>query len=188
MGKTIPLPLAVFLTLLVIAGGILAPIIPLNIYGMLGEEFGWRAYLQPKLMPLGHRKAMVWLGLIWSVWHWPLLLMGHAYGLEYPGAPWLGLIAFTWLTFVFGIFLGWLTYRAGSVWPAVIGHAVHNGVTGVSAALVLGVANPILGPTTAGFVGSIGFSLVALWLLFKADWGGVADEVNAWPEGVEITA
>ena len=172
-GQSIPLPPALFLGLLVLAGGILAPLIPINIYGMLGEEFGWRVYLQPKLMPLGPRRAMLWLGLIWSVWHWPLLLMGHAYGLDYPGAPWLGLLTFTWLTFVFGIFLGWLTHRAESVWPAVIGHAVHNGVTGVSAVLVLGSANPLLGPTTAGVIGGLGLTLVALWLFFKADWDPV---------------
>ena len=169
-GQTIPFSPVALLAVQVILGGLIAPLIPLNIYGMLGEEFGWRAYLQPKLMPIGGRSAMIWMGLIWSVWHWPLLLMGHAYGLDYPGAPWLGLITFTWLTFVLGVFLGWLTWRAGSVWPAVIGHAVHNGITPASTLLLINTANPLWGPTTAGLIGSFGFSLVALWLLLKADW------------------
>ncbi|MGH2581968.1 MAG: CPBP family intramembrane glutamic endopeptidase [Anaerolineales bacterium] len=57
-----------------------------------GEEFGWRAYLQPKLMVLGFRKAMLVMGVIWGVWHWPVIAMGHNYGLDYPGAPWTGFL------------------------------------------------------------------------------------------------
>jgi membrane protease YdiL (CAAX protease family) len=30
--------------------------------------------------------------------------------------------------FALGCLLGWLTLRAGSCWPAAVGHAVHNGV------------------------------------------------------------
>ena len=34
----------------------------LNAVPIFGEEFGWRGYLQTKLMPLGPRAAMVWMG------------------------------------------------------------------------------------------------------------------------------
>jgi membrane protease YdiL (CAAX protease family) len=45
----------------------------------IGEEFGWRAYLLPKLMPLGSRKAVLLTGVIWSAWHWPMIIMGFYY-------------------------------------------------------------------------------------------------------------
>jgi membrane protease YdiL (CAAX protease family) len=95
LGAELPVFTSVFLAIQLVLGGFLAPIIPINILAMFGEEFGWRGYLQSKLMPLGGPRVMVWMGVIWSVWHWPLLLMGHAYGLEYPEDPWLGLIVFT---------------------------------------------------------------------------------------------
>ncbi len=46
----------------------------------LGEEYGWRGYLLPRLLPLGEIKATVIVGLIWALWHVPILLIG----LNYP--------------------------------------------------------------------------------------------------------
>lgn len=144
---------------------LIAPL--LNAIPILGEEFGWRAYLQPKLMPLGGRKTMIWMGIIWGLWHAPIIAMGHNYGLVYPGAPWLGILAMTWFTFVFGTFIGWATWRAGSVWPAVIGHGALNGIAGIAVFFVQGDPNPVLGPIVAGFIGSLPIALVALALLLS---------------------
>ena len=55
----------------------------------LGEEYGWRGYLLPKLLPLGEVKAAVIVGAIWGPWHLPLLIAG----LNYPGAAPLVAIA-----------------------------------------------------------------------------------------------
>jgi uncharacterized protein len=144
---------------------IIAPLI--NSFFTFGEEFGWRGYLLPKLMPLGGRMAVLVSGVIWGVWHWPVIAMGHNYGLDYPGAPWLGMLAMVWFTFVAGIFLSWVTLRSASVWPAVIGHAAINGIAGVAfLPQVLGVEpNLLIGPYPTGLIGSIGFTLVALWIL-----------------------
>jgi len=144
---------------------VLAPI--LNALPTFGEEFGWRAYLQPKLMPLGGRKAVVLTGVIWGVWHWPLIVMGHNYGFGYPGAPWLGMLAMVWFTLVLGTFLGWATLRAGSVWPAVIGHGAINGIAGIGAFFLQGQPNVLLGPFPSGLIGGIGFALVALVICWR---------------------
>ncbi|MFP3897021.1 MAG: CPBP family intramembrane glutamic endopeptidase [Anaerolineales bacterium] len=153
----------------IIQGALLSPFI--NGIATFGEEFGWRAYLQPKLKPLGPRRGMVLMGLIWGVWHWPVILMGHNYGLLYPGAPLLGPLAMVWFTFVVGTFLGWLTWRAQSVWPAVIGHAAVNGMANLGTIFVRGEPNPLLGPLPVGLIGGIGFTVVALLLLlFPSCW------------------
>jgi membrane protease YdiL (CAAX protease family) len=144
---------------------VMAPV--LNAIPILGEEFGWRAYLQPRLMPLGGRRAMLWMGLIWGLWHAPMIALGHNYGLAYPGAPWTGIVAMTWFTFVFGTFIGWASLRAGSVWPAVIGHGALNGIAGIAPMVSKGQPNPLLGPSVAGLIGSIPIALVTLVLFLR---------------------
>ncbi len=153
---------------------LIAPLI--NSIPILGEEFGWRAYLQPKLMPLGGRTAILLTGVIWGVWHWPVIAMGYNYGFNYPGAPWLGPLAMIWFTVVSGTLIGWATLRAGSVWPAVIGHGALNGMAGIVAFFVQGQPNTLLGPAVVGVIGSIGFAAVAL-ILFLVP--GALDTLNS---------
>ena len=148
-----------------LTGVLVSPIV--NSLATFGEEFGWRAYLLPKLMPWGWRKAMLLIGLIWGVWHWPVIFMGYEYGFSYPGFPWLGPLLFIWITFCFGVFLAWITLRGGSVWPAVIGHAAINGIAALAALAVTGSPNPLLGPLPVGIIGSVGYAIVALILFFS---------------------
>lgn len=161
-GEALPFGPEVLILIQVIQGVLLAPL--LNALPTLGEEFGWRAYLQPKLMVLGWRRAMLWMGLIWGAWHWPIIALGYNYGLAYVGAPWLGMLAFAWFTTTFGTILGWLTIRGGSVWPAVIGHGALNGIAALSAFFVQGEPNPLLGPLAHGLIAGIPTALVALWM------------------------
>ena len=93
--------------------------------------------------------------------------MGYEYGFNYPGYPWLGPILFIWITFSFGVLLAWLALRAGSVWPAVIGHAAINGIAGLAALATVGKPDPILGPLPVGIIGALGYAIVA-WILFFA--------------------
>lgn len=144
-----------------------API--LNAIPILGEEFGWRAYLQPKLMPIGGRKTMLLMGIIWGLWHAPLITMGHNYGTGYFGAPWLGILATLWIMFIMGTFLGWAALRGGSVWPAVIGHGAINGIAAIYVFFTQGSPNPLLGPSMAGIIGSLGMTVVALIILLNRD-------------------
>jgi len=160
-------------------GVLISPIV--NALATLGEEFGWRVYLQPKLMPLGGRKAMLLIGLIWGVWHWPVIFMGYEYGFNYPGYPWAGPLLFLWVTFGLGIFLGWLTLRSKSVWPAVIGHGAVNGFAGAAALVVMGQPNPLLGPLPVGIIGSVGFAAVSLTIFLSRNGLRGSD-----PEGHEL--
>ena len=73
---------------------------------------------------------------------------------------------FIWVTFCFGTFLAWLTLRAGSVWPAVIGHAAINGVAALAVYATAGGPNPLLGPLPVGIIGSLGYAVLALILFF----------------------
>ncbi len=134
----------------------------LNAIPTFGEEFGWRAYLQPKLMPLGRRKALLLTGVIWGVWHWPVILMGYNYGSAYDGAPWLGLLAMVWFTTTLSIIFGWLTIKSSNVWPAVIAHGALNGIAGLGLLLQKGQPMSLLGPAPTGLIGGLGLTLTAI--------------------------
>ena len=163
---------------------LIAPI--LNALPILGEEFGWRAYLQPKLMPLGGRKTMLLMGIVWGLWHAPLIAMGHNYGTDYPGAPWLGILTTVWIMFILGTFLGWAVLRAGSVWPAVIGHGAFNGIAGIYVFFMQGNPNLLLGPSAAGIIGSLGLAVVTLLIFLSRDALTVADTLLPLPQKDDI--
>jgi len=134
---------------------------------MLGEEFGWRAYLLPKLMPLGGRKAVLLVGAIWAVWHWPAIFMGYEYGFEYWGAPVVGPLLFVVICFFPSAFLAWLTLRSGSVWPAAFGHGVINASALLMVYFISGAPDLLIGPMPVGIIGSLGYALLALVILLR---------------------
>jgi membrane protease YdiL (CAAX protease family) len=167
-GQAIQLSPAAFLAVQIVQALVAAPL--LNSVATFGEEFGWRGYLLPKLAPLGWRRALLAHGAVWGVWHWPVTAMGYNYGLDYTGAPWLGLAAMTVATVGLGVFLGWVTLRSGSVFPAVVGHAMINGGAGLATLFATAVPNPVFGPTPVGLVGVGPWLAVAAVLFVRTDW------------------
>jgi len=143
--------------------------IVISLWGLplaFGEEFGWRGYLLPKLMPLGPRKAVLLVGAIWAVWHWPSIFMGYNYGLRYWGSPVVGPLLWVWVLLPSSVFLGWLTLRSGSVWPAVIAHGVNNANATVVYWFFSGPMDPLIGPSISGVIGSLGYVVLALLIFF----------------------
>lgn len=141
--------------------------IPINILAALGEEIGWRGFLTPKLTEvMGFWKAAVMSGLIWSVWHFPLIISG-----DYLGGVslWLSLLIFTIQLVSIGTIMMFLRL-SGSVWPAVLFHASHNLIDQV-----------FLNPSTSGassyFVGETGVlttvaafvCMILVWMKHRQD-------------------
>ena len=134
----------------------------INTLVAFGEEFGWRAYLLQKLEPLGVRRALLAHGVIWGVWHWPVIAMGYNYGLEYAFAPIPGLAMMTLATVAIGTVFGALALRTDSVWPAALAHGTLNAV-GSFAVLVSGVG--LVGAAPVALVGVVPWVAVAVVLL-----------------------
>ncbi len=134
----------------------------------LGEEFGWRAYLLPKLMPLGGRKAVVLMGVIWGAFHWPAIFMGYEYRFGYWGAPVVGPLLFALILVFASAFYAWVTLRTGSVWPACLAHGVNNAAGLLMVYFLQGEWNRLLGPSTDGIIGSLGYVLLALPIFLSA--------------------
>lgn len=89
-----------------------------------GEEYGWRGYLQNELFKLGRVRGVLLLGVIWGIWHWPVILMGH----NYPDHPLLGVVLMTLYTMGSGVVLGYAVLKSGSVLLAAFLHAINNQV------------------------------------------------------------
>lgn len=70
--------------ILILSPATLLSRIPLQLFsGPLGEELGWRAYMQTS-METKHTliKSSLMVGLIWGFWHFPLWLISGYAGLE----------------------------------------------------------------------------------------------------------
>jgi len=136
-------------------------ITPIN----FGEEWGWRGYLLPQLLPLGQWPALLLSGAIWGFWHTPIILLGF----DYPLHPALGVLLITVLGMIFGTLLGWTRLKTGSVWPAVLGHASIDASAG--AVLVFGRAGAPFDSAVLGLTGWTGWivplALIALLVVMR---------------------
>ena len=151
----------------VFIGILLAPI--LNFITCLGEELGWRGFLLPNLCkkysPL---TATIITGVIWGIWHAPMIAMGHNYGLNYKGAPWGGIFAMILFCTFVGAFLSYITIKVKSSVPAILAHGMINGLASVSIMfLAVPTVNSFIGPLPVGIVGGFGFVLAGGYCLFK---------------------
>ena len=158
--------LAIQLAVGALAGGII------NLPFALGEELGWRGYLLPHLcQSMSASRAILLSGAIWGLWHAPMIAMGHNYGVDYPTAPWGGILAMVIFCIFFGMFLSYLTIQTGSVIPAAIGHGALNAFAAApSYFAVNGACDPFLGPLPTGVIGGIGIIAVGIWCMVRLRW------------------
>ncbi len=149
-----------------LAGFFLAPV--LNILTCFGEEWGWRGYLFPKLKEaVGIKAALLLSGIIWGLWHLPLTIMGHNYGLGYAGYPVAGILAMCVFCTVIGILFSYLTVRTGSVFPAVFAHGAINGFASFGIYFTKDGGNPFIGPSVTGILSGLPIIICAV-LAFRS--------------------
>lgn len=94
----------------------------LGLITTFGEEYGWRGYLQSELIRLGRVRGIFLLGVIWGIWHWPVIWMGY----NYPGQPILGSIAMVIWCIILAYFLAYAVFKSQGIWTAAYLHALNN--------------------------------------------------------------
>lgn len=132
----------------------------INALFAFGEEYGWRNYMVSALRESGFWKKTLFIGLVWGIWHMPLILLGH----NYPQHPVIGV----GMMCIFCILLGavelYLVLKSGSVFPAAIFHGTFNALCGLVLMLVEGGNDLTIGMTgLAGFV-TLAMIIAALWV------------------------
>lgn len=95
-----------------------------NVLFALGEEYGWRGYLLPRLLPLGEIRATVLVALIWGPWHVPFLLAGF----NYPGVNfWTAFLVFLFTIVALSFACTWFYIASGcSVLVVALLHQSFN--------------------------------------------------------------
>ncbi len=150
LAQTVPaLPVLVALAML---GGIIP-----NAIAAFGEEAGWRGYLWSSVRGFGFWKASLIVGVLWGLWHAPLIMSGHNYGAGYFGFPWTGIAMMTAFCVALSPFMGYLRDRTGSALPASIFHGTVNAISGITIFLLAGADI-----WTMGLIGVPGLVLLAV--------------------------
>ena len=134
-------------------GGTLVAGPTVNAAVALGEELGWRGLLQRELAPLGFWTASGIVGVVWGLWHAPLVLNGY----NYPEHPVLGVGMMTVMTLLLSPLFAHVAERGRTVLaPAVL----HGGINAAAGAGMLFVAGG--SRLTTGLTGAAGLAALAL--------------------------
>jgi membrane protease YdiL (CAAX protease family) len=97
----------------------------ISLPSVLGEELGWRGLLVPELSKFMSFTGVAFVsGLVWSVWHWPLIIKG-LYGNDVTPL-YYQLFFFTLFVTSSGIIMAYLRLKTNSLWTGVIYHMSSN--------------------------------------------------------------
>jgi membrane protease YdiL (CAAX protease family) len=116
----------------------------INLFFALGEEIAWRGFLEKEILAKGAWKPLL-IGIIWGLWHAPLILMGHNYREHYIlGIPVMVIVCVT-LAFYFSQAL----HRSGNLLIPAAMHGIINALSlAFSGPLFIKSGNPLLSPPT----------------------------------------
>jgi uncharacterized protein len=104
----------------VFVGGLIVSLVLVS-----GEEIGWRGYMLTRLIDSGVPRPVFASGLIWALWHVPLVLAGvYAAGPSPVISAVLLVVAIT----SFGYVIARMRLETGSVWPAIVLHTAWNSI------------------------------------------------------------
>lgn len=134
---------------------------------LFGEEYGWRIFLQTRLAKqYGRIKGVLLVGLVWGLWHAPLVAGA---GWTFPGYPLLGVILFTISTIMFSIPLGLAVFKSKSVWLPAFIHGVINLSANYLALNFYTPTDPVYS-FGIGIYGLLVLGVIALVFLKSREW------------------
>lgn len=116
-------PIALLITQII--SSFLAGVI-INTIPTLGEELGWRGFLFNETKQMGFWKSNLFIGIIWGIWHAPVILQGH----NYPDHPVLGVFMMILFCIPLGYIMSYLRIKSYSVLAPALFHAALNAIGG----------------------------------------------------------
>jgi membrane protease YdiL (CAAX protease family) len=116
-----------------------------NAIAAFGEELGWRGFLFKELGHLDLWRSSAIIGLVWGIWHFPLILLGQ----NYPQHPVAGVFMMILFSILLSPIFGYVRLKSKSVIAAAVIHGSLNGTAGLSIMVVKGGTDLIVGVTGA---------------------------------------
>lgn len=137
--------------------------ITVNAIAAFGEEYGWRNYLVGALREVKFWKAALFIGIVWGLWHFPLILMGH----NYPNEPRWGVLLMVVMCILLGVIELYFVLKSKSMLVAAIMHGTFNAVGGITIYFILGGNDFLNGMTgLAGFI-VMAVTILCIWIYDK---------------------
>lgn len=147
-----------------------APLI--NVFPSVGEEAGWRGYMYPVLKEkFGKRKGLILGGIIWGMWHWPLMIFtGFEYGKDYLGFPIVGMILFCVITIALGIFCDYVYEKTSCIWYPALFHGAFNAAATIPLTITATGLDRyrLLGSAPNGIIAGLPLMILAAVIYFNA--------------------
>lgn len=137
----------------------------------MGEEYGWRGFMWDALKARGPARANLIIGVVWGLWHAPLILQGY----NYPGQAALGVLAMVVFCTGMSFLLTALRELTGSVLPAAAAHGTFNGLAAVLILVTPGADRVLGGPL--GLISSAVLLAIGLVIGRLVERSGVRTEV-----------
>lgn len=109
--------------------------ITINALVSFGEEYGWRNYLVYALKDYTIFKTSLFIGFVWGLWHFPLILFG---GLNYPHFPIAGIFMMIIFCICLSPLMIYFTVKTKSVLVAAIMHGTLNASAGFGVVYLIG--------------------------------------------------
>ena len=145
-----------FMIITTVISGLLAGV-TINALFAFGEEYGWRNYLVSALKEKKFVCASIFIGIVWGLWHFPLILLGHNYPQHSVAGVFMMVVFCVLASFVELYFV----LKAKSVYPAAIFHGTINAVAGLNVLLIKG-GNDLIN----GAAGVSGFIVISIIIAF----------------------
>lgn len=133
--------------------------VTINAVAGFGEELGWRGLLQREFGYMGFWKSSAIIGVIWGIWHAPIILQGH----NYHQHPLTGVLMMTLFVMLLAPIFSYVRLKANSVIAAAIIHGSLNATGGLSLMVIKGGNDLTVGVT--GLAGFIVLAFVNIGLL-----------------------
>ena len=154
-------PAIVMMGLILVSGLMMGATV--NALAAFGEEYGWRNYLVGALREVKFWKAALFIGIVWGIWHFPLILMGH----NYPNEPHWGVLLMVVMCILLGVIELYFVLKAKSMIVAAIMHGTVNAVSGMVIYFTLGGNDFLNGMTgLSGFI-TMALAILCIWIYDK---------------------